>query len=74
VDALAPVLAWGRGVVGCIDMIKKFVHKLTRAGSHSYTITVPKEIVKELKWRERQKLEITYDSKKKEFKVKDWEK
>ena len=55
-------------------MIKKFVHKLTRASTHSYTITVPKEIVRDLKWRERQKLEISYDDKKKQFVVKDWKK
>jgi len=35
---------------------------------------VPKEIFTDLKWRERQKLEISYDDRKKEFKVKDWKK
>jgi len=55
-------------------MIKKFVRKLTRTGSHSYTINVPKEIVKDLKWRERQKLEIVFDDRKQQFVVKDWKK
>jgi bifunctional DNA-binding transcriptional regulator/antitoxin component of YhaV-PrlF toxin-antitoxin module len=55
-------------------MLKKFVRKLTRASSHSYTINIPKEIVKELKWRERQKLEITYNPKKQQLVLQDWEK
>jgi len=55
-------------------MIKKFVRKLTKTGSHSFTINVPKEIVKNLKWRERQKLEITFDERRQQFVVKDWKK
>lgn len=35
-----------------------FVRKLQRVGSHSYSINVPKEIVDEFSWRERQKLVI----------------
>ncbi len=54
--------------------MNKFVRKLTRASTHSYTINIPKEIVKELKWKERQKLEITFNQKKKLFVVKDWKK
>lgn len=53
-------------------MANKFVRKLTRASSHSYTINVPKEIVDEFKWREKQKLEIVHDPKKKQFVVRDW--
>ena len=47
-------------------MIQKFIRKLTKTGSHSYTINVPKEIVTDLGWRERQKLEVSYDEKKKQ--------
>jgi len=54
-----------------MSMIKKFVRKLTKTGSHSFTINVPKEIVKNLKWRERQKIEITFDEGRKQFVVKD---
>tara|TARA_B100000745_G_scaffold298463_2_gene247183 strand:+ start:488 stop:655 length:168 start_codon:yes stop_codon:yes gene_type:complete len=55
-------------------MIQKFVRKLTRASSRSFTINVPKEIIRELKWREKQKLEMVFDDKKKQFIVRDWRK
>ena len=55
-------------------MKETFVRKLTKTGTHSYTINVPKEIVTDLKWRERQKVEIVYDAKKKQFVVADWKK
>jgi len=61
-------------VLRYMHMIKKFIRKITRTGSNSFTINVPKEIVKTLAWRERQKLEVTFDEKKKEFKTKDWKK
>jgi len=55
-------------------MLQKFLRKLTKTGEYSYTINIPKEIIKKLKWRERQKLDIIFDDKKKEFKVRDWKK
>ena len=55
-------------------MIKKYVRKLTKASTHSYTINIPKEVVKELKWKERQKLEIVHDTKRNQFIIKDWKK
>ncbi len=55
-------------------MIEKFVRKLTKTGMYSYTVNVPKEVIADLKWRERQKLEVVYDAKKKELKIKDWKK
>ena len=48
--------------------------KLQRAGSHSYMITIPKELVKKFGWRDRQKLEITYGGRNPELKIKDWKK
>ncbi len=53
-------------------MIKKFVRKLTKAGSHSYVINVPKELVTEFKWREHQKL--TLERKGDSVVIKDWKK
>ncbi len=38
--------------------MKKFVRKLQKDGTHSYTINIPKELVEEFKWKEWQKLEI----------------
>lgn len=55
-------------------MIEKFIRKLTKTGSHSFTINVPKSIVKELKWKERQKLEVFFDRKKEQLTIKDWKK
>ncbi len=55
-------------------MSKKFVRKLQKASSHSYVITIPKELVKKFGWRERQKLEISFGGKKPELKIKDWKK
>ena len=33
----------------------KHIRKLQKDGTHSYTINIPKDLVKELKWKERQK-------------------
>ncbi len=52
--------------------MKKFIRKLTKAGSHSYVLTIPKELIKKFKWRERQKIEITTGGRKHEFSIKDW--
>jgi antitoxin component of MazEF toxin-antitoxin module len=37
---------------------KKYIRKVVKNGRNSYYINIPKEIVKELKIRERQKLVI----------------
>jgi len=52
--------------------MKKYIRKLTKAASHSYTLNVPKELIKKFGWKEKQKLEILYDEKKKRFVVRDW--
>jgi len=52
--------------------MKKFTRKIARSSSHSYAMNIPKEIMKKLKWKERQKVEIVFDEKKKSFIVKDW--
>ncbi len=52
--------------------MKKFVRKLQRMGTHSYSITIPKDLVKKFGWRERQKLEIIFGGRKHTFTVKDW--
>jgi bifunctional DNA-binding transcriptional regulator/antitoxin component of YhaV-PrlF toxin-antitoxin module len=49
------------------------VHKIQRTGraGMSYMVTLPKEVVKELGWRERQKVEIRKDGD--QLIVSDWE-
>lgn len=49
-----------------------FIRKLTRTGKYTYYLVVPKEIVDELHWRERQKLEIKKYGE--GFIVRDWKK
>jgi len=47
--------------------------KLTKiAGGTSYAVTLPIEFVRHLKWKERQKLDITLDGEK--LIIKDWKK
>jgi bifunctional DNA-binding transcriptional regulator/antitoxin component of YhaV-PrlF toxin-antitoxin module len=43
---------------------EQFVRKLQRMSSHSYSVTVPKELIEELGWRERQKLVFKKSGKK----------
>lgn len=52
--------------------MKKYIRKLTKIATHSYAITLPKELVKKFKWKERQKLVIIYGGRKAELKIRDW--
>lgn len=45
-------------------------HKLTIVGGKSYSITLPVEFVRHLRWQEHQKLDITLDGKK--LIIEDW--
>lgn len=56
------------------NMAKKFVRKLQRSGTHSYMLNIPKELVSEFKWRDRQKLVIEFGGRKHDLVIKDWEK
>lgn len=47
-------------------------HKLTVSGGKSYVIVLPVEFIRHLKWKERQKLDITLDGEK--IIIKDWKK
>ena len=52
---------------------EKNVRKLTKlSGGTSYGITLPIELVRAWKWKERQKLELVIDEKKKEIRIRDW--
>lgn len=54
--------------------MKKFTRKLQKVSSHSYSINIPKELVDEFGWRERQKLEICFGGRKHDLTIKDWQK
>ena len=63
------------GVYGAfpkIMSIKTFIRKVVKNGRNSYYINIPKEIKRELKIRERQKLVIRKSGKK--IIIEDWEK
>jgi bifunctional DNA-binding transcriptional regulator/antitoxin component of YhaV-PrlF toxin-antitoxin module len=38
--------------------MKKLIRKLNKVSSHSYTVNIPKEIIRKYGWRERQRLRI----------------
>lgn len=51
------------------------IRKLTRmGGGHSFGITLPIGTMRKFGWRERQKLELKIDEKKKTVLIKDWKK
>jgi bifunctional DNA-binding transcriptional regulator/antitoxin component of YhaV-PrlF toxin-antitoxin module len=54
-------------------MAKKFIMKLRRVSTHSYGVTIPKELVREFGWRERQKLELEFGGRKHDILIRDWE-
>tara|TARA_B100000745_G_scaffold163780_1_gene107164 strand:+ start:427 stop:591 length:165 start_codon:yes stop_codon:yes gene_type:complete len=51
--------------------MKKYTRKLTRASTHTYTVTVPKDIIKKYKWKEKQKLSIVDEGNGKVV-IRDW--
>lgn len=50
----------------------KFIRKITRVGKNSLSIVIPKEIVDELKIRERQKMKVWKYGKR--IIIEDWKK
>jgi antitoxin component of MazEF toxin-antitoxin module len=51
---------------------EKNIRKLTRVGKSSIAVTIPVEIIRELKWKERQK--VILDLKGGQITIKDWKK
>jgi len=54
------------------NLSKTKTHKLTRSGNSSYYVTLPIQFVRQLEWRERQKLNITLKGSK--LVIEDWKK
>jgi DNA primase len=44
------------------------------SGGRSYAITLPIEVVRRWRWKNRQKLQLTIDEKKKRIIIEDWKK
>jgi len=49
----------------------KHTRKLTRAASHSFTVNIPKGIVKKYGWKEKQKLTVV-DRGRGKVEIRDW--
>ena len=47
------------------------VRKLSKTGSESYYVVIPKEFIKDLNWQERQKLKVKKSGKR--IIIEDWE-
>ena len=49
------------------------IRSLTKmGGGQSYAITLPKAVIREFKWKERQKLQLTINRRSKSITIKDW--
>ena len=48
------------------------VRKITKTGKYTYYVTIPKALIEELGWRERQKVVVERDGK--TLVVRDWRK
>ncbi len=54
---------------------QKNIRKLTKIGAgRSYGVTLPISFIRELKWKEHQKLVVELDKRRKSIKIKDWKK
>ena len=51
---------------------KNNIRNLTKLGGHSLAVTIPIEMVRELKWKERQKVVVSLKNKK--ITIQDWPK
>lgn len=50
------------------------IRKLQNPAGRSYTVSIPINIIRFLKWREHQKVVFELDKKKKRIIIKDWKK
>jgi len=55
-------------------MAKKYKRKLQRAGRHSYSLNIPKDLIDQFGWRDRQNLEIVFGGRKHDLLIRDWKK
>jgi len=49
-----------------------YIRKIVKNGRESYYVNIPKEIMKEFRWKERQKIVVS--KKGKTISIKDWKK
>ena len=55
--------------------MKNAIRKLSKTGGgRSYSLVLPRQAIRDFGWKERQKLTIKTDTKKKRFIIEDWKK
>jgi len=52
----------------------KNIRKITKVGGKSYAVTLPIEIIRLFNWKERQKVILKINKKRRTITIKDWEK
>ena len=53
-------------------MSKRNIRKITKVGGRSYAITLPIEFIRSFKWKEKQKVILKINKKRKTITIKDW--
>ena len=53
---------------------EKNIRKLTKVGKTSYAVTLPIDLVRAWRWKEKQKVVLEIDNKKRIIKIRDWKK
>ncbi|PIS21936.1 hypothetical protein COY33_00710 [candidate division WWE3 bacterium CG_4_10_14_0_2_um_filter_42_7] len=48
------------------------IRKITKIGGTSYGVTLPIEVIREFGWKEKQKVTLEINSKKKLITIRDW--
>ncbi len=56
------------------ELDKRNIRKITKSGGDSYSVTLPIEAIRNLNWRQGQKVVVEVDKKRKRLIIKDWKK
>jgi len=56
------------------ELDKRNIRKITKSGGYSYSVTLPIEAIRNLNWRQGQKVVVEVDKKRKRLIIKDWKK
>ncbi len=51
---------------------EKNIRKITKVGKKSYAVTLPIDIIRKWHWKEKQKVELEINEKKKKITISDW--
>ena len=51
---------------------EKNIRKITKVGKKSYAVTLPIDIIRKWRWREKQKVDLKINEKNKTITISDW--